>query len=312
VYAANDWFTTNLVSGGSSYVSNQVDPNSAAIISNMNSALPNLSFNYGAGASGIAGEEAVNLATNSTSKVTVQGTTMKNDPYNDDSTNQLPWQSGFRQEGSIGCAYDCHNVVLNTNTCVDYETYRYGSQSWNGSSYTASNGYVHNLHYPFNNQYSTDGGAIDAAGVPMLGTTDYGEDLSQPSINHIVGFIWGGPSSGTYGIGGWVAPATNAESCGHNCTNKLPYGARLRLHASYACPSASSYPQANKVCNQLKTYGMMLTDTAGSLGGSYGQAGLRLGLSADGTNPWHNSDMSQLLANLRITDFDVMNLGTIH
>jgi len=312
VYAANDWYTTNLIMGGSSYVSNAVDPNSANIIANMNNALPNLSFNYGSGASGIAGEEAVNLATNSTPRYTVQGTTMKNDPYNDDSNNQMPWTNGFLQEGTIGCAYDCHSIALNTSTCVDYETYRYGSQSWNGSSFTASNGYVHNLHYPLNNQYSGDSGAVDAAGVPLLGSTDFGEELSQSSINHIIGFIWGGPSSGTYGVGGYVAPATNAESCGHYCTNALPYGARLRLHSSYACPSAASSPQANKVCNQLKTYGMMLTDTAGSLGGSYGQAGLRLGESAGGGNPWNNSDMQQLLSNLRITDFDVMNLGTIH
>jgi hypothetical protein len=52
---------------------------------------------------------------------------------------------------------------------------------------------------------------------------------------------------------------------------------------------------------------MVLSDHEGGT-----QHVLRFGTTSSGVNPWHSSDLAALLNNLRITDFDVMTLGTIH
>jgi hypothetical protein len=166
------------------------------------------------------------------------------------------------------------------------------------------------LHHPYHEQQI--GHIATAAGTPLLGTTDFGEDLQQAQIHHIIGFYWGG-AFGTATGGAYVAPANASVQCTSHCRKALPFGARLRLHARYPCPPAKTNPQANKVCAQLKIYGMMLTDSSNMPpANSYGYAGLRLGLNADGSNPWNDGDMSSLLDRVRITDFDVMKLGTIH
>jgi hypothetical protein len=307
VYTANDWFTTNLVAGGSSYASNAIDANSAKIIANLNTAYPTLNFSRNTDPNAAA----VNLATSSTPKATISGLAYGyyNDPWNDDpAPHTQPITSPMFQEGTVGCSGgDCHVITLNTQTCVVYETYGSGT-SWNGSSYGAEGGGVHNLNYSYNQQigYTT----VTAADLPMFGTTDWGEEASGASINHAVAFYLG---LGHKAMGGYVAPAAYGVQCTSYCTSgttnvSLPYGARLRLHASYPCPSQSSYPQANLLCNQLKNYGMIFDDIVGV----DDWAGIRLGLTSSGTNPWNSADYNQLLANIKITDFDVMALGTRH
>ncbi len=313
VYAPNDWFTTNLVTGGSSYVPNSVDPNSAAIITNLNSAYPTGAFRYA------ETEETVNLISNSNPPVAQPVISnlqwgWANDPYNDDPDHTMPIAKTFYQEGRVWngsttspntCKGDCHVVTLNTDTCVTWETYWSHSVSWDGTTFTADNGFVHNLNHPFNDQYVQDSWHGDtAADLPMFGNEDYGEDASLPAIPHSVAFVLGLP---TKAVGGHVAPATGGMTCQTYCNHPLPYGARLRLHASFQCPSKVSYPQANLICIQMKTYGIIFEDTS-NIDGYFG---IRLGNSADGTNPWNENDYMQLLSSLHLSDFDVMTLGTI-
>lgn len=329
LYTANDWFTTNLVTGGSSYVSNSIDPNSANIINNVAANVGPINF----AANSPTNSETANLVTSSNQVASpqVQGLVWgwANDPYNDaPSPPHIPIGPGnFYQEGTAGSAPgwgcrggDCHVVVLNTSTCVDYETYKggtYGNSldySWNPSNgtYWAQAGGVENLNHPYNPEFIST-----AAGIPMMGTTDWGEDETTYNnaacassnscvIPHSIAFLL--PHAGI-ATGGWVTPAVaQQQKCTSYCTNMMPMGARLRLHASYPCPSAASYPQANMVCNQLKQYGMVLNDYTGLNDGG----GLRFGTSSNGANPWNSADLSQLLKYVHITDFDVMKLGTIH
>lgn len=315
LFTANDWLTTNLVSGGSSYVSNAVDPHSSNYINNINSNVGSINFM----ANTVAIDETVNLVNSSNLKATptIQNLTygFANDPYNDDpSPAKIEIDSGtFYQEGTRGCTStngDCHVVVLDTNKCVDYETYNWDGPSWNGSSYTAKGGGVENLNHP----YSIEHIVVSAGDLPMMGTTDWGEDVSyqnascQPNcaIPHIVAFLLPQPGQAN---GGYVSPADGTgRACSSYCSWPLPDGARLRLHSSYSCPSATSYPQANLLCNQLKQYGMIFDDTTGINGGG----GIRLGTSSNGANPWNSSDYGQFLGKVHISDFDVMTLGTIH
>ena len=315
VYAANDWFTTNLVTGGSSYVSNSVDPNSAAIIANLSNAFPGLYIDE----AHPGGETTVNIATSSTPTYNVNGTTMINDPYNDDPNNIIPITNPLYEEGSAStssCTGDCHTIVMTSPTsakpCVDYETYNSGNRSWNGSTYTTGTGYVHNLNHALNGQYSEDGYVADAGGLPLLGMTDFGEDASASSINHIIEFSLPGSGAHPSASGGYVAPASAEFSCSTNCTNKLPLGARLRLRASYPCPSQGTNPQSYLICNQLKTYGMIFVDWNGSSGSGTSIMEMRFGTTTSGTNPWNGNDLYPGLKGITIGDFDVMTLGTIH
>jgi hypothetical protein len=330
LFAANDWFTTNLISGGSSYVPSTVDPNSASIISNLSNAYSSgLNFSKDS----YPDQYAVNIDNESSSwfmtPVVHAGTWygFYNDAFGDDSNSNFPVTNGtFLQEGTDGCTQsggDCHVVVLDTVKCVDYEGFGKNSSSqpqlWDNGKFVAEGGGVTNLRHAFNPAQRVQ---VTAAGLPLMGGTDWGEDettYNQSScrttnscvIPHSVQFLLPNPN---LGIHGYVAPATaettpcsvGSSYCGSS--NTLPYGARLRLKSSYACPSAASYPQANMLCNQAKQYGWIFADTTAWSGAG----GVRLGVSSNGSDPWNTSDINQFLGNVKLSNFDVMTLGTVH
>lgn len=305
VYTANDWFTTNLVTGGSSYASNAVDPNSAAIINNYTSAMGNPSFNINGSNTTVAQNSAVNLATSSTAQYAVQSCIYGCKNWDGTTQVKIPWQSGFLEAGEC-TAGDCHDLVLDTSSHLAYDTYGSGRYSWTGSSFTAESAYSHNLSRSYDSQKM---GGPDNAGIAYWGTVLMGEDAALPSINHVIAVSIAGTDAGPVGSGGWVSPAIQGSACKTSCTNKLPMGARLRLKSSYACPSASTNPQANKICTTMKTYGIIVIDHNGS--GSGGSFGPQMERRRDGTNPWNQTDL-QALDGIKLGQFDVMSLGTIH
>ncbi|MGZ3563756.1 MAG: hypothetical protein ACXVAS_18270 [Vulcanimicrobiaceae bacterium] len=326
IYPVNDWFTTDLIAGGSSYAANTVDANSTHILNYVQGLYGNIKWYSPA-------IEGVNIATNSTPRSVVSGCNYgcKNDPYNDaPSPFSLPGPtSPDIEEGATsgGCTGDCHLITLNPQSGLVWEAYKSGSRNWSGTSINTEGAYVHNLNHPFNDQYSIDGGIITAGGIPNMGTTDWGEEAAGAStcnddgsgagcIHHAIAFFLPQPGNAT---GEYVAPATagGAAGCKTNCSWVLPMGARIRLHSSFKCPSATTNPQAHLVCVQLKHYGAILNDTQG--GNFYG---LRFGESTNATSPWSGDgngggDLDAILSPtgsnyIHITDFDVMTLGTLH
>lgn len=306
LYGPKDWFTTNLRTGGSPYVSNAIDSNSAKIIANLAAAYPKGDFaaNVDPQAASVNLVHARNLR--SAPIITGLAYGFANDPWNDDPPPyRMKIPAGrFMQEGTRGCGtIDCHVNVLDTDTCVVYETYTSGAPSWNGATYAAEGGGVKNLRHPYNDQLA--GIPVTAASIPNMGTTDWGEESARTSIPHILAFFLGDAGLAN---GGYVAPAGYGNRCTSFCSHALPYGARLRLRASYLCPPAAAFPQAHLLCVQMKTYGIIFNDVTGLRNGF----GVRLGLSSGGTNPWRSRDYNELLRKIRITDFDVMRLGPIH
>lgn len=307
VYTANDWFTTNLATGGSAYATNTVDPHSAQIIANFDLANGNPTFSINGSTVSIASHVIANQATNATPMLPASGFTFV-DPTGADRGNAMPWQSSF-----YGGQFE-HTEVLNTQTCVDYETYGTNWSSGN-TVFHAANGEVHDLKQPFNSQLQLDGATLTQGGVPLIGTEDLGEDVQQPSINHIAYMMIPPNGNNSLGSGGYVYPASHGTTCvsanGSNCTYKLPLGARLRLNPSrYNCDTnvpAAAYPQAHKVCVQLETYGAIVMDH----NGESHLYNIMISEKADGTNPWNESDVSRLNG-IPLTDWDVMTLGTIH
>lgn len=327
IYPVDDWFTTNLQTGGSAYAVNSIDPNSSAIVRYIASIYGNINW-YSPAA------ETANAANGATPMHAVNGCLYGcyDDPYLDDSFTPIeyPVTTPEYEQGqaSGGCTGDCHDITINLQTGIDYEAYTSGSRNWNPSTatFTTEDMTLYNLSQPYDAQRTH--GCCTAAGLPLMGTTDWGEDSRLASIDHSVGFLM--PVTGQ-ASGGRVAPAPRAAvDCSSDCSYELPYGARLLLHSWFACPPAGSNPQANLVCNQLKTYGMILQDTqSGSCrpkgtGSDQCRYGLRMGKSADGTNPWNGDgcecetalDLNALFFPsspyyLHITDFDVMTLGPI-
>lgn len=322
IWTSNDWYTTPLNTGThpSTYATDTVDPNSSTILSNYATLMGNPGFNINGSTNSIP--QAVNLATNSTPMAAVTaGGGIINDPYGDDPNNTLPVTNPLYLEGQASgdCTGDCHGTWLNTDTCVDYESYSsFGSRSYNGSTYNAT-GYVHNLHNPLNNQYTTDQADIDEAGIPEMGLVDWGEDIGLPAIPHAMKM--GMPGIGgaaNNGMGGFTPPASHGLACsGTACatSKSIPFGARLRLRESSlsggscnAAYPATTEPQANEVCHQLATYGAIPSDNNGSAA-SGGVYNVILGFKSDGSNPWVQTDV-QHLNGIPITDWDIMTIST--
>jgi hypothetical protein len=325
IWTACDWYTTplNVTPSCSSYAVSTVDPNSAAILSNFSSHNGNPSTLSVAGASAsVALNTPFNTFTTGQSGVanyTVSSCIYGcyNDPFNDDPapgsmcssacTWKIPYSSSFKEQG--GCATvgnDCHNVVLNTTSGDEWETYDSNGYAFNGSSYKAEVGAVHNVFRSLNSQLTS---GPEAAQVPFIGCSTQGEDITQPSINHVLCTGIPGSDAGPNASGGYVNPARGGNHCSTNCTYTLPMGARLRLNpAKYTCPSASTHPQANKLCVAMEKYGLIVVDHDGANRTTFGPT---LNPNSDGTSPWNASDVG-VLDGIPITDFDVMTLGTIH
>jgi hypothetical protein len=306
VYTPNDWFTTNLTTGGSSYAVNTVDPNSVSIINNYIAQNPD-SFDFNAGPPHLsASGTPFNNDTGSAPMVGVSGINEGfYDPYNLDPSKSIPWQSSFLAQGSCTTG-DCHTEVIDSGNCVEYGTYVYAEQSWNGATFTTNAMAVHNLKEPYSSQDSGTG--TTAAGFTLLGVYDTGDDeQNYIARGQVIPHILAIELSSRNGAGGYVAPASEEKTCSGNCSYRLPFGARLRLNPSrYTCPSASTNPQANLLCQQMETYGVIIADFGNSQ-----VLQTEFEPSHDGTDPWNASDVSSL-DDLKLEDFDVMTLGAIH
>lgn len=103
---------------------------------------------------------------------------------------------------------------------------------------------------------------------------------------------------------GFVLPASDTDRLpfyGHS-SYELPYGARLRLRASFS--TAGWGPQATMVANAMKRYGIYLADTGSDVNGLY------FANADDGTDPWDPVDLAAL-SRIHIGDFEVLKLSRI-
>ncbi len=304
VYSPGDWLTADLVDAGgaNSYVPTAKDPSSDTVTSYLQSVYGNIAWFSPT-------EETVNMVTSSTPTYalnTSNGHHEVSDLYGDSSN--IPWVDGTSyveyQKHTCSGGGDCHTNELNTSNCVSYENYTSATLSdmITSGTFNGGSGRVLNVRHPYNDQYQHAGALISFGGLPMMGTTAWGEDLNyqQPScqpnctIPHIIGFqmpINGGSQQG------YTAPAMQGHSsCLSYCGHTIRAGARLVLRASFVCPSVSTNPQANLICNTLKKYGMIEDDTEsnGCTVNQWGNRsdcvyGLRMGTSRNGTNPWKGS-----------------------
>jgi hypothetical protein len=189
-------------------------------------------------------------------------------------------------------------MVVQTQTCQLYETY---GTTYSGSTLSAYSGANWDLTKAFAPLPPNTPSAM-ASGLPLFAGMVKWEDFQSGTINHALN--WVGVAH-TVSYNKVVLPASDTDHLTFNGTAyDLPYGAHLRLKASY--PEQGLGPQMLAVVRAMKTYGVFLSDTGNTSNKLY------FGNAPDGSNPWNTSasDLGALLT-LHITDFEVLKLPPI-
>jgi hypothetical protein len=266
-FPANDPFTAAVTTAA-------VDPNSAAYIASLQQAGDIANF-YAS-----TGVEQVNIATSTTPLLTVKPKVSYHSfpvPY--------PWQAGF----FIEPLSDAHAMVLNPQ-CHLFESYNttYGAgvlSAYSGADWDTSENFK--ALAPGNPSAMASGLSL-YAGMVQYG--DYTRGFMHPLNIAVV--------AGTACQYKFVWPASDTDQLAFKGTGIcLPYGARLRLKASFS--TAGWGPQAAFVAATMKSYGVYVADTGSSENAVYFDSG-----------PWTSSDLASL-GQLHLSDFELLTLPTI-
>jgi hypothetical protein len=178
-------------------------------------------------------------------------------------------------------------LVVNRDTCVDYELYDAYPHS-GGRRWTAGSGAIFSLRS--NHLRPAGWTSADAAGLPILPGLARYDEVARGVIDHALRFT--APCTAP----AYVYPARHqASTC--SGASLPPMGLRVRLKASVDI-SALPY-QARVVAQALKTYGMILADN-----------GSPWYISGAPNRKWNN-DALHLLDELTGRDFEVVNTTSL-
>lgn len=211
------------------------------------------------------------------------------DNYGDESDAgpyPIPLDAPIEGNGGNG---DSHVLCVNKDNGKLYELYNAsrGSGQWQASS-----GAVFNLNTgdPRTAGYTS----ADAAGLPIFPLLVRYEEILKGTIDHAIRFTL--PKSLV--SASYTTPASHlVNGTNNSASTPVPMGIRLRLKSSF---DISSYSATNKIILQaMKTYGIMLAD----IGSSFYITGAP-------DDRWDNDDL-QHLGNVKATDFEVVQIGTI-
>jgi hypothetical protein len=192
----------------------------------------------------------------------------------------VPIEGGPRSSG------DRHVIVVDRDTCVDYELYAaYPHNS--GGRWTAGSGAIFDLRS--NHLRPAGWTSADAAGLPILPGLARYDEVAHGSIDHALRFT--APCIAAK----YVYPARHKAS---TCSGFYPpMGLRVRLKASV---DISRLPlQARIVAEALKRYGMILADN-----------GSPWYISGAPDRHWNN-DALHLLDELTGKDFQVVDTSSL-
>jgi hypothetical protein len=197
-----------------------------------------------------------------------------------------PLPRGVPIEGGPGSTGDRHVIVVNRDTCTDYELY--AAYPRPGGSWHAGSGAIFNLR---SDRLRPAGWtSADAAGLPILPGLARYDEVKRGSIDHALRFT--APCTAK----AYVYPARHfASTC--SGANLPPMGLRVRLNASV---KISGLPyQARIVAQALKRYGLILADN-----------GSPWYISGAPDRHWNNSAL-HLLDQLTGRDFQVINTSSL-
>jgi hypothetical protein len=198
-----------------------------------------------------------------------------------------PLPRGVPIEGGYGSTGDRHVIVVDRDTCTDYELFAAYPHD-GGRRWTAGSGAIFDLR---SNRLRPAGWtSADAAGLPILPGLARYDEVAAGSIDHALRFT--APCTAPR----YVYPARHEASTCHG-ENLPPMGLRVRLKASV---NISRLPyQARVVAEALKRYGMILADN-----------GSPWYISGAPNKGWNN-DALHLLDRLTGTDFQVVDTSSL-
>jgi hypothetical protein len=235
--------------------------------------------------------EYVNLANNSTPMVAVSPKVSYHTPKSPE-----PWV--FSPPFRIEPTPNAHAMVLQTDVCQYYETYKTTSKP-KVHNLSAYSGTFIDLTQPFSRPAT--GGCSTSSCIPIGLLAVRPEELSAGVITHALG--WDGVTGSVSRLA-----CVNPAAAG-NCTNDrayqgpvgergkaMPAGAHIRLKSSFN--TSGFHPEAMIVANALKQYGAYLYD-AGS------QNLIPFVNDASGAPAWTSSDEHDL-ESISIANFDVV------
>jgi hypothetical protein len=198
-----------------------------------------------------------------------------------------PLPRGVPIEGGYGSSGDRHVIVVDRNTCTDYELFAAYPHD-GGKRWTAGSGAIFNLRS--NHLRPAGWTSADAAGLPILPGLARYDEAAAGHIDHALRFT--APCTAPR----YVYPARHVASTCHGA-NLPPMGLRVRLKASV---NISGLPyQARVVAQALKRYGMILADN-----------GSPWFISGAPNKGWNN-DALHLLDRLTGKDFQVVDTSSL-
>jgi hypothetical protein len=187
-------------------------------------------------------------------------------------------------EGGASSTGDRHVLAVQQGTCKLYEMFSAypGTGVWNAGS-----GAVFDLR---SNALRPDTWtSADAAGLPITAGLIRYDEVTAGQINHAIRFTVNTVRKA------WVHPATHYGTS--TSTTRIPYGAKLRLKASYDISSFQG--EARVILTALKKYGMIVADQGSSWF-----------ITGDGDPRWDDNDLNQLKT-VPGSMFEVVQLGPI-
>lgn len=236
--------------------------------------------------------EYINLANNSTPMIVVHPRVRYHTPK-----SPQPWT--FKPPFYIEPIANAHAMVLQTDACQYYETYKTTAKPKLHRLFAYSGAYV-DLTQPFTRP--AEGGCSTSSCIPIGLVAVRPEELAAGAISHALGW---NAVTGSVSRTACVSPAAIAD-----CTNgvgykgpaaerrkAMPAGSHLRLKASFDI--SGFHPEAKIVAAALQKYGAYLYD-AGS------QNLIPFVNDKNGAPTW-TSDDEHDLESLSISNFDVVN-----
>jgi serine/threonine-protein kinase len=214
------------------------------------------------------------------------------------STFPLPAGGGIEARTGYQCEIDqgdCHLIVVDRSHGKLYEAYQ---ANYAENILTANFVAVWDLNrvYPLSGRGDQCTSA-DAAGFPIAPLLFNADELATGNINHAIRFLLPNPRMRAHVF---VHPATHAGAP-RGPLSAPPMGARFRLKASYDLSQLT--PAAQVVARAMQKYGMFLSDG--------GNIALTAQNDADTKAKYADMDFGPRdLANLKVTDFEVVDLGT--
>ncbi|HUO72502.1 MAG TPA: hypothetical protein VMU39_17165 [Solirubrobacteraceae bacterium] len=207
--------------------------------------------------------------------------------YSSESDGHLyPLPANVPIEGGRNSSGDRHVIVIDKDTCTDYELYAAYPQA-GGKRWHAGSGAIFNLR----SDHLRPAGwtSADAAGLPILPGLARYDEVARGVIDHALRFT--APCTAN----AYVYPARHEAS---TCSGfDPPMGLRVRLKASV---NISRLPyQARVVAQALKTYGLILADN----GSPWYISGA--------PNPRWNDDALHQLDQLSGSDFEVVDTRSL-